>query len=278
MSRTKLRKSSPAPVRSTRARATWATASTARARFERSSRKPPDDCSFSSSRVRARSSRDHRRAGAAPNSSPAAIDSPKVNASVTGSMPTSSSLEMSPGTSAGTARSTIDAAASPSTPPPALIITLSVSSCRTRRPRFAPSAAHTASARWRATPRASSSPATLMQAISSTRAVAKVRAKSAGRYAPTISSSNGATRTAFSDGASPSRPPPMASTGSSLVLCRRVLASAAACSGDTPGARRPRASKAIMTVMRGCPASAAGGGVNGRTTKGVQRSLSGCGK
>ena len=42
------------------------------------------------------------------NSSPAVIDSPKVNASVTPSMPTSSIRATSPGTSAGTARSTID--------------------------------------------------------------------------------------------------------------------------------------------------------------------------
>ena len=67
---TKLRSSSPAPTSSTRASPTWATARVARARFERSSRKPPVDWALPSFRVRTRSSRDHWRAGAVPNSNP----------------------------------------------------------------------------------------------------------------------------------------------------------------------------------------------------------------
>ena len=45
---------------------------------------------------------------------------------------------------------------------------------------------------------------------------------------------------------------------------------------DTPGARRPRARKTIMSLMRVCPGSAAGG-VNGGTTNGIQNSPSGFG-
>ena len=210
-----------------------------------------------------------------PNSRPAASDSPRVNARVMPSMPTSSSRATSPGTRAGTARSTRAAAASPSTPPPAPSSALSVRSWRKSCQRLAPSAAQTASARRRVTPRASSSPATLVQAISSTRAVAAVRARSAGRYAPTISSSSGVTCTSFAER-------PSAPTRSIRISvpesCRSVPASAAACSGDTPGARRPRALKAIMTIMRGRPDSAAAGGVNGGTTNGVQNSPSGFGK
>ena len=58
------------------------------------------------------------------------------------------------------------------------------------RPRPAPSAAQTASARWRVTPRASSKPATLLHAISSTSAIAAVSASSAGRCSRAISSRN----------------------------------------------------------------------------------------
>ena len=62
------------------------------------------------------------------------------------------------------------------------------------------------------------------------------------------------------------------------ALRRRVATSVSACSGDTPGARRARALKASRSAVRGCPAAAAAGGVNGGTTNGVQNSTSGVGK
>ena len=118
-----------------------------------------------------------------------------------------------------------------------------------------------------------------MQAISSTSAVAAVRAVSAGRYAPTISSSSGTTRASLRPSASAAaRAMPAGIPNDIEPASRRVRTSVAACSAETPGARRPRPLKAIMITMRGCPATAAAGGANGGTTSGVQNSPSGLGK
>ena len=66
----------------------------------------------------------------------------------------------------------------PQAPPIAESSTLSTSNCRTRRARAAPSAARTASSRWRPVARASSRLATLAQAMSRTKATAPARTKS----------------------------------------------------------------------------------------------------
>ena len=190
-----------------------------------------------------RSSRlpDHWKAGTAPNASPTPIDTPNVNASTTPSRLASSSRTMSPGTSAGTARNTTTATATPSAPPPRLSTMLSVRSWRTSRPRPAPNAAQTANVRWRLTPRASSNPATLMQAISRTSAVAAVSAARAGRYSPTISSRSGITRTRFCE--SPEGRPPAPPAGSRpaapSMRCRMARTSVAACPAETPSQSRP---------------------------------------
>ena len=65
------------------------------------------------------------------------------------------------------------------TPPATASSTLSVSSCRTMRPRLAPRAARTAISRWRASARESSRFATFAQAISSTNATAPISTTSA---------------------------------------------------------------------------------------------------
>ena len=132
-------------------------------------------------RARVRSPRDHARAGAVPESRPAAADRPAVNASTTPSRATSARRGMLLGIRAGAARTIAAATAQPTTPPATLRSTLSVSNCRTTRPRPAPSAPRMASSRRRAMPRARSRPATLAQASSSTSPVAAASMASAGR-------------------------------------------------------------------------------------------------
>lgn len=177
---------------------------------------------------------------------------------------TSSSRTMSPGTSAGTARSTAAAAASPSTPPPRLSSILSVRSWRTIRPRPAPSAAQTANPRWRVTPRASNNPVTFTQAISSMSAVADASAARAGRYAPTISSNNGIVWTRIGAAAAEVRPLACPfDAPASAMRCRMARTSVVACAAETPGRSRP---------------STPAVGSSGRITYGVQTSSRGPGK
>ena len=118
---------------------------------------------------------------------------------------------------------------------------LSVRSWRTSRPRPAPSAAQTANVRWRLTPRASSNPATLMQAISRTSAVAAVSAARAGRYSPTISSRSGITRTRFCESPEgrPLAPPVGSRSAAPSMRCRMARTSVAACPAETPSRSRP---------------------------------------
>ena len=119
------------------------------------------------------------------------------------------------------------------TPPmPASIAStaLSVSICRIRRSRPAPTAARTTSSRPRAAARASSRLATLAQAISSTNATAASSTNSVCRVSPTTTSCSGTTAMPFS---------PLLSG----ILLRQpsgdAVISAWACATDAPGASRP---------------------------------------
>ena len=230
---TKLRSSSPAPVRRTRASAICTTASPACPRFVRRRPRPPPAPPCPALRVRAASTRDQARAGAAPNSRPAATDRPAANASTTPSRATSARPGTFRGTRDGAARTIPAATATPAAPPAAPRSTLSVSSCRATRPRPAPSAPRMASSRRRAMPRARSRPVTLAQAISSTSPVAAPTIASASRKGRARSSRRRTTRASgVRSGAG--------NQGSS-ARCRSSIARTSACAraGVTPGRRRP---------------------------------------
>ena len=84
---TKLRKSNPAAVKSTRASATCPVASTACPRFARRRPKPPAAGGLASLSVRTRSARAQARVGAAPKRRPAPIDKAVAKASTFPSTP-----------------------------------------------------------------------------------------------------------------------------------------------------------------------------------------------
>ena len=162
---TKLRSSSPAPVKRTTASAICATASPVCPRFVRRRPGPPPVAPCPAARARGRSTRDHATAGAVPNRRPTATERPAVNASADSSRATSARPGTPRGNRAGAARTIPAATAQPTAPPATLRSKLSVRSWRTTRPPPAPSAPRMASSRRRAMPRASSRPATLAQAI-----------------------------------------------------------------------------------------------------------------
>ena len=201
-------------------------------------------------------------AGAVPNSRPATTDTAAVNASTAPSTPTSASPGTLRGTSAGAARTIPAATARPAVPPATLRTTLSVSSWRTIRPRPAPSAPRTASSRRRAIPRASSRPATLAHAISSTSPVAAASIRSAGRNGRPRSSRNDVTRV--------STPKPGDRGPSGPARSRIVRTSVSACAGDTPSRSRPTPMNVLM--MKSEPSNGASGSYGG-TTSGVQISV-----
>ena len=117
-----------------------------------------------------------------------------------------------------------------------------------------------ASSRRRAIPRASSRPATLAQAISSTRPVAAASIRSGGR--------NGRPRSSRNEGTRVSSSKPGGRRRSAAARSRIVRTSVAACSVDTPGRRRPMPLNApSMTIP---PATGSG---SGSTTRGVQSSV-----
>ncbi len=111
----------------------------------------------------------------------------------------------------------------------------SVSSCRTRRRREAPSESRTATSRWRTEARASSRFATLPQAISST--------------SPTTVSSSPAALTMFwrkpglivacASGRSATLRPALSFAYSLASCVARFLSLASACASVTPGLSRP---------------------------------------
>ena len=125
-----------------------------------------------------------------------AIDRPAVNASTVPLTPTACRRGRLDGLSCTSASTPQTATSRPSAPPTAASSTLSVSSCRTRRARPAPSARRIAISRWRTDERASSRFATFAQAISSTQPTAASSVSSAGRTSPTRSSCSGMTRSA----------------------------------------------------------------------------------
>ena len=104
-------------------------------------------------------------AGTIPNRTPTTADTATANAATRRSRRTSSSRGRFSGARASSPSTPHFAMTRPRTPPAVASTRLSVSSCVTRRARPAPSAVRTASSRRRPAPRASSSPATLAQAI-----------------------------------------------------------------------------------------------------------------
>ena len=127
---------------------------------------------------------------------PVTSDRPAVNASTVPFTPTPCSRGRLAGLSCTSASTPHTATSSPSAPPTAASSTLSVSSCRTRRARPAPSARRIAISRCRTDERASSRFATFAQAMSSTQPTAASSVSSAGRTSPTRSSCSGITRSA----------------------------------------------------------------------------------
>ena len=118
----------------------------------------------------------------------------------------------------------------PNTPPRSPNNVLSVSNCRSKRPRFAPNAVRMAISLCLAVAFDRSRLAMLAQAISNTRTTAPSRISKASRTSPTICSCSGIT--------TDSRP----ALTSGYSLARRLaieLISACACCGATPAFRRP---------------------------------------
>ena len=125
--------------------------------------------------------------------------------------------------------------AEPSAAPAKESSTLSVSSCRTMRPRLAPIAARMAISRRRPMARANSRLATLAQAISRTKLTAPASTSRDERTLPTMASRMGSTLKLWL-------------ACSALGICARysaaeVLKRALAWASETPGFSRPAALK-----------------------------------
>ena len=129
-----------------------------------------------------------RSAGTRPTSTVATSAVARANSATGQSMPASFSRGMSAGLSATRVSSTAAAPATPRRPPAHAMSALSASSCRTRTPRLAPSAARTASSRRRDAARANTRPATLPHAISRTRATAAISSHKVCRAGPKMKS------------------------------------------------------------------------------------------
>ena len=186
-SRWKLRISSPAPARSTTARAISTITSAPRARVPAR----PFEPRAPSRMTPLRSVREVWRAGARPNRTPVSSEIPRAKSSAVPSMPTWSSRGVFCGPSATSARVIHSASATPAAPPASARTRLSVRSCRTMRPLPAPSAERITISPSRAAARTSSRFATLAAAISRTRPTAPSRSSSFLRRSPTIVSCNG---------------------------------------------------------------------------------------
>ena len=154
---------SPAPISSTSARPICAVTSAPRSRCFAIPSEPPRVDSLSAAE---RSILEVCSAGTSPKNSPVAIETSAVNPR-TRPLTDTSGREPA-GRLAMIAFKPPQAKIPPSTPPKIASSTLSVSSCRTIRPRPAPSEDRTAISVRREAARASSNPATLAQAISST--------------------------------------------------------------------------------------------------------------
>ena len=168
-----VRISSAEPISRTDARATSPTTSTARVRCWRKpapARPPP------SLRVAPGSVRDPWSAGISPNSTPVPIATTSANSSTRQSPTTSAPSGPIRGNPTvltdSSARMPATPRVKPSAPPSIESMTLSVSNCRTIRPRPAPTAVLSAISRLRPIARTSMRLATLAQAISRTRPTA----------------------------------------------------------------------------------------------------------
>ena len=166
-------------------------------------------------------SRELRRAGTTPKMSAVITASAAVIASKRASIATGGMADC-PGSGAMSLRAPrlTQATNRPRPPPMTDSSRLSVSSCRTMRPRLAPSARRSASSGPRTVPRASRSAATFAHAIRSTSATAASTVTSGSVAHPNITSRTGRART-------PHWPPDIAPR------------SAAAASSVTPGRKRP---------------------------------------
>ncbi len=131
----------------------------------------------------------------------------------------------------------------PQTPPRSDRTTLSASSWRTSLPRPAPSAARTASSRWREVARASSKFATLAHAMRRTKATAPARTRRAGRTSPVSCSRTGTTRDVQ----------PVLKSGNICVSCADTcVMSSCARSALMPGLSRPTTMSDRPRGVRDC--------------------------
>ncbi len=189
ISLSKLRIRRPAPARSTTASATSITTSARRAGRLAALLpvRPLSRNRFPSS------GRTTRRAGRTPKNSVVRSVTPSAKTSTMPSSCTAASRGMSDGAEASRTLSRRAASPMPSAAPRRATSELSVTSCRTSRPRPAPSAVRTASSPWRDTPRTRARFATFAQAMSRTNATHPSSTESGRVRSPVIHSCIGMT-------------------------------------------------------------------------------------
>ena len=186
----------------------------------------------------ARPARAAQRAGSAPNRRPAPTVIATEKKSTGPSSSTGPSAGSPPGAAATSATMAQRARRIPHTPPMAASTRFSVSSCRTSRPRPAPSAARSDSSRRREVERASCRLAMLAQAMSRISATKPSRMSSVGRVFPTRYSRSGTT----------DAPTPALVAGNSAASARAMAErSACACARVAPGLSMPTAQKAGLS-------------------------------
>ena len=244
---TKLRSSRTAPIRSTSASATCDAGSTARARLARSSPKPPVDCAPLSTRVRSSRLPEHWKAGTAPNASPDHHRQPERE----GEHHAVEARLVEPYDVARyQRRHSAEHDDRGGEPQPAAAQAQHHALGQELAHDPAPAGAQRRADCQRALATHSpyrSNPATLMQAISRTSAVAAVSAAKAGRYSPTISYRSGITRTRFCESPEgrPPAPPAGSRSAAPSMRCRMARTSVAACPAETPSRSRPSTTVAL---------------------------------
>ena len=235
-----VRISKAAPTSSTSANAISVTTRIDRALFCRNPLPARKPLSLS---VAFRSVRDALNAGISPNKAPVNTETPSVNTNTRQSSvmpdPCSPIRGILPGLIESSPRTPKYPRPRPSRPPASDNKTLSVSSCRIRRPRPAPIAARMAISRCRMVARASRRFATLAQAMRSTRLTAPSKTSSAFRTSPTIVSLSGS---AVKLPCGPNRAP-AAAANFRLNCSAATFIAAFAFSSVTPGFNRAAARK-----------------------------------
>ncbi len=196
-------------------------------------------------------------AGARPNANPVS----SAASSVASTAPASSDSSAYGG-SVGSAsfrsvRSPSSARRSPTAAPDRARSPLSVRSCRTSLPRFAPSATRTASSFRRESVRDSRAPARLAQVIRSTSPALAISTRSGVRVSPTIESRSGTARKL--------RPRSVSGCSRASSAPSRSISPCAA-SSPTPGARRP------TTPIQCWPRAVAGSSSRGARSSANHRS------